>query len=98
MDKNEKKKILKALKEKKKNEFEKSLPMSRELFEQLFDFLDKKLAEVGCSNTPSLTMDFLKQNDIESEPVLAWLEEYGGYCDCEILANVEENFRSDAIL
>jgi len=98
MDKNERKKIVKELKEQKKTEFEKSLPMTRNLFRQLFDFLDKKLADDGCSNTLSLTTKFLKQNNIACETVLDWLRKNGGYCDCEVLANVEEKFEDDAIL
>ena len=92
MDKNERKKIIKALKEQKKIEFENSLPMSHDLFKQLFNFLDKKSTDNGCSHTPQLTTEFLNKNNIISEPVLTWLAEHGGYCDCEILANVEEKF------
>ena len=36
---------------------------------------------------------FLEQLDIENvNDVLEWLANKGGYCDCEILANVEEQF------
>lgn len=98
MDKNEKKKILKELKERKKINFENSLPMSRDLFVQLFDFLDKKLTDNDCSGKPSFTMEFLIQKNIECEPILSWLSEHGGYCDCEISYNTEEKFRDCAIL
>ena len=40
-----------------------------------------------------MTTEFLKKNKIENiQLILNWLSENGGYCDCEILANVEEIF------
>ena len=96
MDKAARKKLKKDYAQQERAEFEKSLPMPRGLFEDLFDFLDENLGEAGCLETPALTIEFLEHNDIDCEPVLTWLAEHGGYCDCEILANVEEKFRADA--
>ncbi|MCL2528115.1 MAG: DUF2695 domain-containing protein [Defluviitaleaceae bacterium] len=39
----------------------------------------------------------INSRNILAEPVLSFLREHGGYCDCEVLSNVEENFRDDAI-
>ena len=95
MDKSERKKLLKDLAQKKREEFEQSLPMPRVLFEELFDFLDEDGS--GCDDTPRVTLRFLEQKGIEAEPVLMWMRERGGYCDCEILANVEDQFQPGAI-
>lgn len=92
MDKNERKKILKELKEKKKAEFDKSLPMSRDLFEELFEFLDEQIGQNGYNHSVEIMTSFLNKRKISSEPVLNWLEEHGGYCDCEVLMNVENTF------
>ncbi|MDN3691200.1 DUF2695 domain-containing protein [Chryseobacterium tructae] len=98
MDKDEKerrKQFLKELREKKQKEFEQSLPMDREIFENLFDYLDNQLEENNCDDTNKLTLEFLVKNKIENiETVLNWFAENGGYCDCEILANVEEKFEN----
>jgi len=100
-DKNEierRKQIQKELIEKVKLEFESSLPISREKFTQLFDFLDEKLGEYECDNSLKLTIEFLHENKIENfDEIKNWLQENGGYCDCEVLNNVEEMF-DDAIL
>ncbi|MBW8359747.1 MAG: DUF2695 domain-containing protein [Weeksellaceae bacterium] len=100
-DKNEverRKHIKKELREKARLEFEQSLPISREKFKKLFDFLDEKLSKTGCDDTLKLSHKFLHENEIENiESVIEWLNENGGYCDCEVL-NVEENFDADAIL
>lgn len=98
MDKEEKerrKQILNELREKQLKEFEQSLPMDREIFENLFDYLDNQLEENSCDDTNKLTLEFLVKNKIENvETVINWLAENGGYCDCEILANVEEKFEN----
>lgn len=98
MDKDEKerrKQVLNELREKQQKEFEQSLPTDREVFENLFDFLDTQLEENGCDDTNKLTKEFLSKNKIDNiETVLNWLAENGGYCDCEILANVEEKFEN----
>lgn len=99
MDKAEKKRLQQEYREKNKKTFYDSLPMSKELFLQLFDFLDKKLTDEGvCSDNPTFTMEFLALNGIPSAPVLSFLSEHGGYCDCEVLSNVEEKFEDDAII
>ena len=95
-DKNEKerrKQIMDELKKKADQEFESSLPMSRDNFKKLFDHLDTELNDKGCNDTNGMTKTFLQQTQVENiEKVLEWLADHGGYCDCEILANVEEQF------
>lgn len=95
-DKNEKanrKQLLNHLRKKAAEEFESSLPMSREQFLLLFEYLNTELGDKDCDDTNRLTRKFLSQTGISnSENVLAWLSEKGGYCDCEILANVEDQF------
>lgn len=77
---------------KQREEFEKSLPISRDLFQQLFDYLDEALEE-GCDDTLRLTETFLHTQNVKNvQEVLFWINDKGGYCDCEVLANVEEIF------
>ena len=101
-DKNEierRKQIKKDLREKARLEFEQSLPMKREVFQELFDYLDDKLGEHNCDHSLKLTNKFLDEKSITNiSEVQNWLNENGGYCDCEVLGNVEEMFDSDAIL
>ena len=48
MDKEKKKKLLAEYKQQQKKEFEASLPITREIFLDLFDFLDQKLESLTC--------------------------------------------------
>lgn len=95
-DKEEKarrKQIQKELQEKAQIEFEKSLPISRENFQSLFDFLDEELEKNGCDDGLKLTKQFLETNHVTNiEEIENWLKENGGFCDCEVLYNVEEKF------
>lgn len=97
-DKNEKERrrqIHRELQEKAKIEFEKSPPVSREIFQNLFDFLDEKLEEHDCDDSLKLSKQFLETNHITNiEEITNWLKENGGFCDCEVLYNVEEKFEN----
>jgi len=91
-EKENRKEILRQLKEKEKADFNKSLPMDKGTFDELFDYLDERLGE-GCDHTMTMTVDFLNQKEIKNiDEVVEWLNDKGGYCDCEVLANVEEMF------
>jgi len=101
-DKSEKERrriIAKELRQKAKDKFEKSLPLPKETFQKLFDFLDEKLTENNCDDTLKYAEEFFENNNIEnSNAVIDFLNENGGYCDCEVLNNVEEMFEDNAIL
>ncbi len=93
MEKSKRKEILKAIKEKELAEFRQNLPMSEDKFIQLFEILDAKLHARGCDHDLKLTQQILvnlSAKDVSS--VLAWLKEQGGYCDCEVMMNVEQKF------
>ena len=92
-EKERRKEILNDLRIKAKQDFEGSLPTSRNNFKKLFDYLDIELEKKECDATNNLTKIFLNQIKLNNaEIVLEWLAAKGGYCDCEILANVEEQF------
>lgn len=92
-ERNNRKQLLSDLRKKAGDEFENSLPMSKENFKKLFDYLNTELGDKGCDDTNRITRLFLDQIDAaNSQGVLDWLADKGGYCDCEILANVEEQF------
>jgi hypothetical protein len=69
-----------------------SLPLEPAQMKSLFDFVGEELEEAGCDHTLRHTLSFLERLQVGSEPVVAWLEDAGGYCDCEVLANAMERF------
>lgn len=68
-----------------------SMPISQDQLAQLFDHLDSVLS-AGCDHSLKLTRQFLHANGLSEATVVPWLGEYGGYCDCEVLANVEQEW------
>lgn len=69
--------------------FIENLPATREQIEDLFDYLDVRLAKVECEHDLKFTMQFLMENRLNMPKFMSWLNENGAYCDCEILQNVE---------
>jgi len=67
------------------------MPISLSDLGKLFDHLESD----GCDHTPKITVAFLGGRKLNQNEILPWLEEQGGYCDCEILANVEESWGSE---
>jgi hypothetical protein len=94
-EKEKRKKIMKDLQQKADEQFETSLPIGRNVFKTLFDHLDEQLGEHDCDNSLKITEAFLSANSIENAAVVIhWLREHSGYCDCEVLANVEQLFEN----
>ena len=70
---------------------EATLPVNRVQLVALFDHLDIALVD-GCDHSLRLTTEFLNSRGLPVATVIPWLRDQGGYCDCEVLANVEERW------
>lgn len=93
MDKAKRKEIRNQLAEKELVEFKSGLPIDENTFPELFDYLDSQLGKKGCDHTTILTRTFLDKKRVSNtDKVIKWLADNGGFCDCEILANVEDLF------
>jgi hypothetical protein len=91
-EKQRRKEIQGEVKKKAQEDFEKSLPLGRQIFLDLFESLNFNLEE-NCDHQMTLTIQFLEQNKVEDvDKVIEWLNEKGGHCDCEVIANVEPQF------
>ncbi len=91
-NRDQRKAILRALKEQERADAEAALPLPKADLAALFDRLDAQLSERDCDDTLRLTAAFLAERGLDVPRVTAWLRESGGYCDCEVLANVEEQW------
>lgn len=69
---------------------EANLPLPKSDLKALFDYLDAQLDVDDCDHSLRHTRAFLAKHQLPAAAVVSWLMEYGGYCDCEVLANVEE--------
>ena len=67
-----------------------SLPVPAPIMMAMFGFVESRLAESGCDNTLRYTQEFIRSHNLLEDALVAWLEDHGGYCDCEVLMNAEE--------
>lgn len=65
-----------------------SLPATKDEIEDLFDYLDRRLQDESCLHNLRFTMQFLMENRLNMPRVMSWLNENGGYCDCEVLSTL----------
>ncbi len=72
-----------------------AFPLPDDVLTALFRDVEVRLYELGCDNTPRITRDWLSQHDVDPHSVLAWLEDTGGFCDCEVVANSADHFRTN---
>jgi Protein of unknown function (DUF2695) len=67
-------------------------PISKSALKKLLDYLDERLAERSCDDRRRYTREFLSNRSLSQERIVNWLRAYGGFCDCEALANVEDGW------
>ncbi|RSK42809.1 DUF2695 domain-containing protein [Hymenobacter perfusus] len=91
-EKQKRKALLASVKQKQQHELLAAMPVSLSNLKELFDYLDEQLGEEECDDTLRLTHLFLQSRNLPVANTSEWLATHGGYCDCEVLANVEEKF------
>jgi hypothetical protein len=69
---------------------EASLPLPKADLRALFQHLDG--SAIPCNHSLHLTSEYLRGRGIEPDNVVPWLHQHGGYCDCEVLSNVADQF------
>lgn len=90
MDKDQKKRLQRELRSQQRASLRDSLPMPLTDFHEMLDMLDVELQSQHCDHTRRLATTWLEQKGHDIPAIVAWLEQHGGYCDCEILANIED--------
>jgi len=83
--------LKKAWREQERQRLTASIPMPSQDVRDLFDHLNQESGS-GCDHTLRLTTEFLQKRGLDVGRIVPWLHEHGGYCDCEVLANVEDKF------
>ena len=74
-----------------------TMPLPLTDLRALFDFLDLALPQEACDHSVRLTGRFLTERGLDVQRVTAWLQQYGGFCDCEVLANVTEFWSGETL-
>ena len=83
--------LKKAWKEQERQKLVDSIPMPHQDLRDLFDHLDRSDAP-QCDHTLRETIEFLRKRGLDAERIVPRLHEHGGYCDCEVIGNVGDEF------
>ena len=74
-----------------KDEFRKSLPADLPVLQEFMRRLDQMLSESdGCDHSLAKTEAASKSLNLEPSQIVEWVRNWGGYCDCEVIYNVDE--------
>lgn len=92
MDSQERKARKKAWRSEQRAEARAKFPLPQEALRGLFDWLDVELGRRECDRSLRLVRAWAALNDMEPGRLTEWLNENGGFCDCEALGNVEQAF------
>ena len=90
LDKQRRKELLREVKRNEMAAAFAALPIPNTEFQALFDMLDVKLPTDGCDHSRRLTIAHIRERSLPENAVLRWLDDNGGFCDCEVLANSEQ--------
>jgi hypothetical protein len=92
MDKSQRKQALQKWRAQQRAEARAKFPLPPSELKAMFDMLDVEFPRQGCDRSRRLTKAWLTTRGHDVESVFAWLDDNGGFCDCEILANSEQYF------
>jgi len=67
------------------------MPLLKADLRALFEHLDRPEAP-PCDHTLRQTLRFLRGRALDPKAVVPWLNYHGGYCDCEVIANVADKY------
>jgi hypothetical protein len=56
--------------------------------ESLIEDVDAALASDGCDHSLRATRNWAGAHEVDPDALAASLAHFGGYCDCEVVANV----------
>lgn len=72
-----------------------AFPLPDESLHSLFRFVAAAVERDGCDHTLKATDAWITEHAVGRDPVIAWLKEAGGLCDCEVVANAEDHWQQN---
>ncbi len=92
-DKERRKVLLRQVRGSNRAQVRNSLPVAADLMAGLFDYVDDELQHADCDHSLKHTLEYIRDKKLPKQLVIEWLESAGGFCDCEVIANAEEQFQ-----
>ena len=92
----EQRKALKQWKARERADARARFPLSDELLEAFFAHVADRCREHGCDHTRRFATEWLTARGLRTLVVIEWLDEHGGFCDCEV-ANVKSHWNDNRL-
>lgn len=73
----------------------KAFPLADEDLEELFTHVSESVEQAGCDHSLRATQKWIANRQVDHDAVIKWLETNGGYCDCEVVANVADHWEQN---
>ena len=84
-----------AMRDQATREWDEHMILAPEQLKELLDHLDESLGTTSCDHTPRLTRAWADDHGVDPEALEESLHQFGGGCDCEVLANVDPQTQVD---
>lgn len=85
----------KAWKEQERHRAQAAFPLTNELLESLFASVEAQIDKEGCDHTHRFTDKWVSEHKQPRIPIFEWIEEHGGFCDCEVVANTRDHWEQN---
>jgi hypothetical protein len=89
VDSRQKRDARRAYKDAERGRAREAMVLDEAQLSDLLDYLDDQVAEAGCDHTLRFTEAWASAHRIESSDLVQSVQHFGGYCDCEVVANIE---------
>jgi len=86
-----------AWKQEQRRQARAAFPLPDSDLTELFEAVAEKLRVQGCDETRRFTEGWARERGRPLEALGAWLDENGGFCDCEVLANVAPHWEENRL-
>ena len=96
MDSNQKE-LKKQWKARERAEARSRFPLPDDELATFFAHVERRCQRDGCDHTRRFTDEWLAARGFRTEAVIAWLEEHGGFCDCEVANNVVDHWADNRL-
>lgn len=89
-EKKSRKAIVDAIRARERADLRDSMPLPVEALTGLINHLESSLADTPCDHTLNQARAYLESAGLKPDAIIPWLDDHGGFCDCEVVYNVAE--------
>ena len=89
VDDERKRELKREAREMEKAAAQQAMLLDEDSLNELLDHLDALVGEAGCDRSLRVTRAWATERGIDPNALCSSLQQFGGHCDCEVLANVD---------